>query len=66
MSPLQKLISSAVTAFIIAGGGAAMTAMSDGGVLSRNMIIVSILTGLIAAAKDWRTYNARSPKEDTK
>lgn len=63
MKPIHKLISSAVTAFIIAGGGAVLTAMSDGGMLSANMMVGSLVTGLIAAAKDWRTYNARSPKE---
>lgn len=63
MKSTQKLVGSSVTAFIIAGGGAAMTALSDGGSMSKNMIIVSIITGLIAAAKDWRTYSAHSPKE---
>ena len=56
-----KLIASSVTAGIIAGGGAILASIAEGGTISQTAIIIAVVTGLVAAAKDLRTYIADSP-----
>lgn len=63
MGPNTKLISSAITAGVIAGGGALAASMANGGELTANVLVASLITALVAAAKDWRTFLAKSPKE---
>ena len=60
---MMKLFFSALTASIIAGGGALLTAMSDGGALSINVLVAAGVVAMVAGAKDYRTFLAKSPKE---
>lgn len=59
-----RLIASALTAAVIAGGGAAMAAFVEagaGGAVSTNALWAALLVALGAAAKDYRTYLAPPP-----
>jgi len=58
----KQIIGSSITAGVIAGGGALLTAMADGSELSTNSIVAAIIVSLVAAAKDWRSQNAEPPK----
>lgn len=59
-----KLSLSAVTAGIIAGGGALMAIVADGTGLNQTQWIIVIATALVSAAKDVRTYQAYPPRKD--
>jgi len=57
-----KLGLSALSAGVIAGAGAAITALTQGeGMIRESAIIVAGLTGLVAAAKDVQAYLATPP-----
>ena len=58
---MNKLIMHGITAFIIAAGGAIVTATTAGD-LTSNVWIAAITTGLIVAAKDIQSRMAEPVK----
>lgn len=60
---IWRLLVSATTTFVITGGGALVVALiSSGGKMPNTVaIIASVLTGLMAAAKDTRSLMALPP-----
>ena len=64
MGRTLKLLVSGLLAGVIGAGGALIAAFSElpsGGVPSLLTWIVILVTGLVAAAKDWKTYLAKVP-----
>lgn len=65
MDPMRiwQIIISAVTTFVIIGGGAMGVALiaAEGKPLSKTAITAALLTGLIAAAKELRSMMALPP-----
>lgn len=59
----QKLLLSAGTQFIIAGGGAFLVAVTAESDISLTSAVVALMTGLVAAGKDARTYIADLPRD---
>lgn len=63
MSRAVMLALSALTAFVIAGGGAFLAAAAEAdGSLSMTGVYVALVTGAVAAAKDVKTYLSEAPK----
>jgi len=62
MNNTVRIIGSVVTAFIIGGAGSIVTAMVDSGEPTTNANAIGILMGLVAGAKDFRTFMATPPK----
>jgi len=60
---LARLLASAATATIITGGGAAVAAFVEAGSggVSGNALWAALLFGVIAGAKDYKTYTAKPP-----
>ena len=57
-----KLGLSSLSAGVIAGAGAAITALTQGeGMIRESAIVVAVLTGLVAAAKDVQAYLSTPP-----
>jgi len=59
----QRLLLSAGTQFIIAGGGAFLVAVTAESDISLKSAVVALMTGLVAAGKDARTYIADLPRD---
>ena len=56
-----KVCISALVAGVIAWGGAFMTAASGTAPMSRTQVMLALVTGVVAAAKDVQAYLTKQP-----